>query len=116
MELTAWEVDLVIAGAFHVNASTMRFNDAFGKSQPQACAAAFEAGFAGGVFAQLARLIELRKYDLAEVRVYAYACIADDDFHSASGKVKDGWDAVACDGNFSIIGREFDRIANDMVE
>ena len=51
MELAAGEVDLVIAGAFHVDAPAVRFDDAFRQRQSEACAAAFEASLTGGVFA-----------------------------------------------------------------
>ena len=38
MKTTAGEADLVVAGAFHIDASTMRLDYAFGVRQSQPCA------------------------------------------------------------------------------
>ena len=116
MELTAGKVDFVIARAFHVNSPAMRFDNSFCKRQPQACTAAFEAGLAGRVLAQFTGLIEFCEDDLAEIRVYTDACVSDDDLKTAVGQVNDRGDAVPGDGDLSIIGREFDRVADQVME
>ena len=59
MEFAAGEIHFIVALAFHPDASAVRFHNAFGKSQPQACAAAFEARLARGMFGEFTRLIEL---------------------------------------------------------
>ena len=68
MELAAREIDFIVAGALHPDAPAMRFDNAFGERQSQPCAAAFETGFAGGVLAQLAGLVELGEDEVADIR------------------------------------------------
>ena len=116
VELTAGEVDLVIAGAFNPDAPAMRFDDAFGKCQPQTGAATFETRFAGGMLAEFAGLIELGENDLAQVRVYTYTGITDDDLNTTIGKVDDRRNVFACNGDPAVVGREFDRVANKVME
>ena len=116
MELTAGKIDLIIPGAFHVDSPAMRFDDTLGQCQPQTGSATFEACLAGGMFAQLAGLVEFGKDDLAEGRVHSHAGVADDDLDCAVGKVHNGRDVMTGNGDLSVVGCEFDCIANDVVE
>ena len=115
MELTAGEMDFIIAGAFHPNTPAVRLDDAFGKRQSQSRTAAFEARFAGGMLAHIAWLVELGEDDLTEIRIHAHARIADNDLHAAIGQVNQVRDDAAGDADLSFIWGEFDGIGGQVM-
>ena len=116
MKLTAGEIDLIITRAFHKNMSAVRFNESFGKRQSESRAAALETSLAGGVFAQIAGLIELAEYDLAEIRVNAHAGITDHDLNRAVRQVGDAGDVPSIDRDPAAVGCEFNGIGDQMME
>lgn len=116
VELAAGEVDLVVAGAFHVDSPAVGFDNALRQRQPKSRAAALETGLAGGMFAQITGLVELGEDDLAEGRVHAHAGIAEDQLHAAAGQVEDGRDGAPADGDFPAVGRKLHRVADDVME
>src|SRR5687767_11993020 len=83
VELAARQVDLVIPRAFHIDVSTVYFDDPLGECQAQAGAPALEARPACGMFSQFTGLKKLRKDNLVVIRMHPDARIADNDLNAA---------------------------------
>ena len=83
MEFTAGEIDFIISLALHPDPSAVRLHDAFGESQSKSRSAALEAGLAGGVLGDVARLVKLAEDNILGSRIHAHARITDNDLNAA---------------------------------
>src|SRR5919109_4284694 len=84
MEFTAGEVYLVIACAFHPDASAVRLNNSLGERQSQPRTTALETRLASRVFVEVAGMVELAKNNITHIRVHTDACITDNDLDAAA--------------------------------
>ncbi len=117
VEITAREVDFVIALALHPDPPAVRLDDALRERQSQPGAAALETGLAGGMLGEVARLVELAEDDILGSRLHAHAGIAHGDLDSAIGQ----FGAVrgqhaSRHRHLTIVRRELDRIRQQVLE
>jgi hypothetical protein len=79
----------------------MRLDDATREGQSQAGAASLESSLAGGVFIQLAALVELAEDDFLEIGVHAPAAVADDNFDARLAQ--DGFIRRVCEAQVNLV-------------
>src|SRR5687768_1092079 len=117
MEFTAGEVYLVVACAFHPDAPAMRLNNSLGECQTQPRTTAFETCLAGGVFVEVAGMVEFAKNDITHIRVHAHACITDNDLDAAVRHFRIMRSVRRrSDDDLSSIGRKLNCIGQQMLE
>lgn len=66
---------------------------------------------------QFAWLIKFGEDDLSVIRAYTHAGIADDDLDAAFGQIIQARvHYTACNGDLSVVGRELDRVVDQMLK